>query len=57
MAGSTIYVSGNPELYPLEYYDGAGNAFEGAIPEMLGDFAEKSGYEIIYYETDGKDHR
>ena len=57
MAGSTIYVSGNPELYPLEYYDSAGNAFEGAIPEMLGDFAEKSGYEIIYYEADGKDHR
>lgn len=57
MAGSTIYVSGNPELYPLEYYDSADNAFEGAIPEMLGDFAEKSGYEIIYYEADGKDHR
>lgn len=57
MAAETIYVSGNPELYPIEYYDSADDTFEGAIPEILADFAEKSGYEIIYYEADGKDRR
>lgn len=57
MAAETIYVSGNPELYPIEYYDSADDTFEGAIPEILADFAEKNGYEIVYYEADGKDHR
>lgn len=57
MAGSTIYVSGNPELYPIEYYDHESKEFEGAIPEILEAFEKKSGYDIIYYESDGKDRR
>lgn len=57
MAESTIYVSGNPDLYPLEYYDSADKEFEGAIPEILKDFGKKNGYKIKYYEADGKDHR
>lgn len=57
MAENTIYVSGNPELYPVEYYDDAKDAFAGAIPQLLEDFAEKNGYNILYYEADGKDRR
>lgn len=57
MTESTIYISGNPELYPVEYYDSADHAYEGVIPELLEDFAKENGYDIIYYEADGKDHR
>ena len=53
----TIYVSGNPDLYPIEYYDSGDERYDGAIPEILGDFAEEYGYDVIYYEADGKDHR
>lgn len=53
----TIYVSGNPELYPIEYYDSGDERYDGAIPEILEDFAEEYGYDVIYYEADGKDHR
>lgn len=57
MAESTIYISGNPELYPMEYYDSAHKTFEGAIPEILKEFEKKSSYDIVYYEPDGKDRR
>lgn len=57
MAEHVIYVSGNPELYPLEYYDETDGRFEGAFPEILEAFAEESGYDVIYYENNGKDNR
>lgn len=57
MAENTIYISGNPELYPMEYYDSVQKTFEGAIPEILKAFEKESGYDIIYYESDGKDRR
>ena len=51
-----IYVAGNPDAYPLEYYDDTGT-YEGIIPQMLRSFSENSGYEILYYNADGEDHR
>lgn len=52
-----IYVAGNPNGYPLEYYDPDTKTFKGVIPSLLEDFSEQSGYEIVYYQADGKDHR
>lgn len=52
-----IYVAGNPDLYPLEYYDPDTGDFAGAIPEMLEDFAEASGYAIVYYQPGAEDRR
>ena len=52
-----IYVAGNPDLYPLEYYDPDTGDFAGAIPEMLEDFAEASGYAIVYYQPGAEDKR
>lgn len=52
-----IYVAGNPNAYPLEYYDVDSQAYEGVIPQLLQEFSAKSGYEVVYYQPDGKDHR
>lgn len=52
-----IYVAGNPDLYPLEYYDPDTGTFAGAIPTMLSDFADASGYEIVYYQPGDEDRR
>lgn len=52
-----IYVAGNPDGYPLEYYDPDAKVFKGVIPEILEDFSKQSSYEIVYYQADGKDHR
>ena len=52
-----IYVAGNPDLYPLEYYDPDTGEYAGAIPEMLKSFAGASGYEIVYYQPGPEDRR
>lgn len=52
-----IYAAGNPDAYPLEYYDEFTQSYQGIIPELFRSFSEQSRYEIIYYQPDGKDHR
>ena len=52
-----IYIAGNPDLYPLEYYDAESKTYQGAIPELLADFAEDSGYQIVYYQPGSSDRR
>ena len=52
-----IYIAGNPELYPIEYYDADTGTYQGAIPGLLSDFAEASGYEIVYYHPGSSDER
>ena len=36
-----IYVAGNPDLYPLEYYDADSQTYQGAIPSFLEQFARE----------------
>ena len=53
----TIYIAGNPDAYPIEYYDKESQAFKGVIPSLLEDFSKQSSYDIIYYDADSKDNR
>ena len=57
MAESIIYVAGNPDLYPIEYYDYEAESYQGVLPDLFREFAERSDYEIRYYDTEGKDAR
>ena len=52
-----IYVAGNPDLYPLEYYDPESQTYEGAIPSFLRQFASEYGYDLRYYQPGEKDQR
>lgn len=52
-----IYVAGNPDAYPLEYFDKDTQTYAGVIPELLAEFSDQSTYEIVYYEADGTDHQ
>ena len=52
-----IYVAGNPDGYPLEYYDRDSGTYQGVIPQLLRRFSDQSRYEVIYYPTDGADRR
>ena len=54
---SLIYVAGNPNAYPLEYFDSKTEKYEGVIPKVLEDFSAQSEYEIVYYKADGNDYR
>ena len=52
-----VYVAGNPDLYPLEYYDVKTHTYQGSIPQMLSEFAEEYGYRIEYYRPQAEDLR
>lgn len=54
---SLIYVAGNPDAYPLEYYDPDTQTYEGVIPQLLRQFSAQSTYEIVYYQPDRTDRR
>lgn len=42
----TIYVAGNGDLYPLEYY--ANGQYQGAFPELLEAISTETGLEFVY---------
>ena len=46
--GDYIYVAGNHDNYPVEFYDEENNAYCGIIPDMLGIISERSGVDFVY---------
>lgn len=52
-----ILVAGNPDLYPLEYYDAQTQEYEGVIPRLMERFSEESGYEVQYLQSGSRDIR
>ena len=44
----TVYVAGNPDCFPLEYYNTETKTFCGAIPDMLNTVSEKTGISFTY---------
>lgn len=54
-----VYAAGNPDAYPLEYYDADSQTYRGVIPELFREFSAESRYEIVYYQagkTDNREH-
>lgn len=43
-----VYVAGNPDNYPIEYYDEDSGAFCGIIPDLLGKISNHSGLNFVY---------
>lgn len=52
-----IYVAGNPDLYPIEYYDPESQTYQGAVPEFLARFAQEYGYDLRYLQPGSEDRR
>ena len=52
-----IYVAGNPDLYPVEYYDPESESFQGAVPAFLTEFAAEYGYDLRYLQPGMEDRR
>lgn len=46
--GDCIYVAGNPDNYPVEFYDEENNAYCGIIPDMLRTISARSGVDFVY---------
>ncbi len=52
-----IYVSGNPDNYPIEYFDSDSEKYAGYIPEFLSQFGKDYGYRIEYLDKGNSDNR
>lgn len=52
-----IYVVGNPDWYPFEYYDRETEQYEGILPEVLERISERSGLQFTYILAGEEDHR
>lgn len=57
MEKAVVYVAGNPDAYPVEYYDARSGQYQGMIPELLRRFSQESAYEVRYYAPDRGDQR
>lgn len=54
---NTVYVAGNPDLYPIEYYDNDSKTFKGLIPDILEGFSRNGVCKIEYLDTRNSDLR
>lgn len=53
----TVYVAGNPDAYPVEYFDRDSGTYRGILPELLVEFSQESGIRVEYYQPGEKDQR
>lgn len=53
----TIYVAGNPDSYPIEYYDPDSESYRGVIPGMLETISEKTGISFVYIAAGDKNEQ
>lgn len=52
-----VYVAGNPDCYPIEYYDDESQCYRGVLPELLEDISRASGLEFVYVSAGPQDRR
>ena len=53
----TIYVAGNPDWYPIEYYDPDTGCYQGVLPQVLERVSEKTGLRFTYIRAGEEDQR
>ena len=53
----TVYVAGNPDAYPLEYYSKEDKAFCGVFPDMLKVVSEKTGISFTYISASSENRQ
>ena len=54
---NTVYVAGNPNAYPLEYYSEERKAFCGVFPSVLNVISEKTGVSFTYISASDKNQQ
>ena len=47
-AENTVYIAGNPDLYPIEYYDSTEKVYKGIIPDLYEKISQFSGLNFTY---------
>ncbi len=52
-----VFVAGNPDLYPLEYYDKKDECYKGAMPLLLEEISRELGTDFVYISSGTSDKR
>lgn len=47
-----VYIAGNPDAYPVEYYDTKSDTYKGVIPDILEMVSEETGINFMYVSAD-----
>ncbi len=47
-----IYVAGNPDFYPIEYYNSDTKQYEGLMPSVLAEISQRTGIDFTYLHND-----
>lgn len=53
----TVFVAGNPDLYPLEYYDKKDKCYKGAMPALLEKISDELEIDFVYVSAGTTDKR
>ncbi len=53
----TVYVAGNPDLYPIEYYDEKDGVYKGVIPDVLSEVSKETGIDFTYISSGSKNRQ
>ncbi len=52
-----VYVAGNPDLYPLEFYNKSTEQYEGIIPLILEEISKDTGLNFCYISAGSKNEQ
>lgn len=47
---AVVYVAGNPDHYPIEYFDKEAREFKGIVPDLLKLVSEKTNIQFVYMD-------
>lgn len=49
--GDTVYIAGDPDMYPIEYYDARDKEYKGILPELYKKISADSGIDFSYINS------
>lgn len=49
--GNAVYIAGNPDMYPLEYFDSDSETYQGVLPEIYAKISESTGLPFTYIRS------
>lgn len=49
--GDTVYIAGDPDMYPIEYYDVEDKEYKGILPELYKKISADSGIDFSYISS------
>ena len=56
-AADAVYIAGNPDMYPLEFYNEKTKCYEGILPKIYEQISQQTGIDFSYISADSKDRQ